>query len=186
MSTNKKATIHPHKFTMWIAMGSMVMAFAGLTSSVIVRSNQPNWTTFAMPKMFLISTIVIIISSLTMHLTVRAFKKREMPTYRILITITALLGIAFFITQYLGFAALNKQGLDIKSTNSASYIYVIALLHMLHVAGGIVALVVTFLKAYSTKVKVYNSVGIEIVATYWHFVDILWIYLYLFLLFIIG
>ena len=186
MNNDRKRVIHPHKFTMWIAMGSMVMAFAGLTSSVIVRSNQPNWSTFAMPKMFLVSTIVIIISSLSMHLTVRAFKKREMPTYRILLTTTVVLGLAFFATQILGFAALNKQGLDIKSNNSSSYIYVIALLHMVHIAGGIIALVVMFIKAFSTKYKVYNSTGLEIVATYWHFVDLLWIYLYLFLFFIIG
>jgi cytochrome c oxidase subunit III len=192
VENNKSAQrkrIHPHKFTLWIALASIVMAFAGLTSAVIVKREQAGWQSFEMPKMFLISTIVIVLSSVTIFLALKAFKKRLMPTYRWLITITAVLGILFIITQIIGFSQLKQMGYDLgagkPTTQSASFLYVIAILHMLHVVGGIIALIVIFFRAYSRKYKTYSSTGLEIAATYWHFVDILWIYLYFFLMYII-
>jgi cytochrome c oxidase subunit III len=177
--------IHPYKFTMWIALGSIIMAFAGLTSAVIVKKQQAGWVSFTMPTIFLYSTIIMLASSATIFLATKAFKKRQMPSYRILISITTLLGILFCITQVLGFKQLTAMGLNVKSTTSASFIYVIAGLHMAHIVGGIVALIIMFLRAYSTKYKTYSSTGLEVIGTYWHFVDFLWLYLYIFLRYII-
>lgn len=183
VSSNQHNRIHPHKFTLWVAMGSILMMFAGLTSAVIVRSNQANWLEFELPGIFWYSTFVILLSSLTMHLSVKAFKAREMQRYRILITVTMLLGILFGILQFAGFAYLNNHGVQLLwqgSNPSASFIAIIAGLHVLHVLGGIIALSVVFFRAYSSKSKNYNSVPVEIAATYWHFVDVLWIYLFIF------
>lgn len=179
----ERERIHPHKFTMWVAMGSIIMMFAGLTSAYVVKRSQTNWLEFDLPLVFWISTAVILISSLTIHLSLKAFKAREMQRYRMLITLTAVLGIAFSILQFAGFGTLHKNGIQFfgaGSNPSASFLGIITGLHVVHVLGGVIALLVIFFRAFSVKNKVYTSVPIEIVATYWHFVDLLWIYLFVF------
>src|SRR3954447_13411576 len=94
-SDSQRKRIHPHKFTLWVAMGSIVMMFAGLTSAYIVKSNQPKWTTFEMPVIFWYSTAVLLISSVTIQMALRSFKERKMGNYRKLITLTAILGLLF-------------------------------------------------------------------------------------------
>ena len=175
--------IHPHKFTLWVAMGSIIMMFAGLTSAYVVKRNQSNWLEFDLPSVFWISTVVILISSLTVHLSLKAFKAREMSRYRILISVTAVLGVLFSALQFMGFDALHKNGVQlfgVGSNPAASFLGIITGLHVVHVLGGVIAILVVFIRAFSMKNKVYTSIPIEIVATYWHFVDILWIYLFVF------
>lgn len=175
--------IHPHKFTLWVAMGSIIMMFAGLTSAYIVKKNQSSWLEFDLPVVFMYSTIVIIASSVTIHLAAKAFKAREMARYRTLITVTALLGVVFMALQVFGFMDLEARNIALtgaKSNSAASFLLVITGLHMLHVLGGVIALLVMFIKAYVSSVKNYSSLSIELVGTYWHFVDILWIYLFIF------
>ena len=118
-----------------------------------------------------------------MHLSLQAFRAREMQRYKTLITVTAVLGVLFAILQFLGFSFLNNHGvllLGQGSNPSASFLIVITGLHVLHVLGGVVAILIMFIRAYSSKSKSYNTVPVEIVSTYWHFVDILWIYLFIF------
>lgn len=182
--SNERKKIHPHKFTLWVAMGSIIMMFAGLTSAYIVRKSAANWLTFNLPPVFWASTIVILFSSLTMYLAVKSFKARQMPRYRNLVTLTAILGILFAILQYAGFNYLYDHGVRVIGTGSnpsASFLGVIVGLHALHVFGGVIALLAMFFRAYSRKVKSYGITTVEIVSTYWHFVDILWIYLFIFL-----
>src|SRR5690349_6579837 len=183
VSSNQRSRIHPHKFTLWITMGSIIMMFAGLTSAYIVRSNQANWLEFSLPGIFWYSTVVILASSVFMHLSLKAFKAREMKRYRALITITAFLGILFAALQFLGFQNLNTHGVQLLgegSNPSASFLAIIVGLHVLHVLGGVIALLIIFFKAYSSKSKNYSAVPIEVAGTYWHFVDALWIYLFIF------
>ena len=78
----QRKRIHPHKFTLWVGIASIVMMFAGLTSAYIVKRNQANWVTFDLPVMFWYSTAIIIISSLTLYMSHQAFKQREMAKYR--------------------------------------------------------------------------------------------------------
>ncbi len=103
-SRDKGDKIHPHKFTMWVAIGSMLMLFAGLTSAFIVKSSQDNWIGVHTPNHFWYSTIVIIMSSMTMQMAFRSFKQREMPKYRKLIALTMVLGILFVVFQWPGFS----------------------------------------------------------------------------------
>jgi len=182
MEQRKK--IHPHKFTLWVAIASITMMFAGVTSAYIVKKEQANWFSFDLPKAFWYSTLVIIISSVTIMLAQRKFKSREMATYRRLLTVTFILGLAFIGLQAMGFLALAKTGTTLQKNVSVSFLYVIVGLHALHVLGGVIALMVMFAKAFSKSVRSYNVVPIEVMATYWHFVDLLWIYLLLFLLMI--
>ncbi len=180
----QRKRLHPHKFTLWVGIASIVMMFAGLTSAYIVKRNQANWISFELPAMFWYSTAIIIFSSLTLHLSNIAFKQREMTRYRGLVIITLLLGMAFVVTQVMGFQQLWVKGITLTKNVSFSFLYVIVSLHALHVIGGIVALVVLFVKAFSSKVRNYNIVPLEVISTYWHFVDALWIYLLIFLLMI--
>lgn len=180
---NEPGRIHPHKFTLWVGMGSIIMMFAGLTSAYVVKKNQSNWLEFNLPQVFWYSTFVILLSSLTIHLTVKAFKAREMGRYRLLVTLTAALGVLFLALQLLGFRELQSSNIALigpKSNSAASFLFVITGLHMLHILGGVIVLLIIFARAYAVKVKNYSSLPIEMAATYWHFVDILWIYLFIF------
>jgi len=183
MASPERRRMHPHKFVLWVALGSIIMMFAGLTSAYIVRRNQANWLEFSLPPVFWYSTAVILFSSLTMHLALKAFKARLMARYKTLITITALLGVLFATLQGFGFYYLKGHGVLLigqGSNPAASFIAVITGLHVLHVLGGVIALLVIFIRAYSARVKSYNVTRVELVSTYWHFVDVLWIYLFIF------
>ena len=183
-SESQRKRIHPHKFTLWVGMGSIIMMFAGLTSAYIVKSNQPKWLTFDMPTLFWYSSAVILLSSVTMQMAVGEFKNRGMAKYRRLITATLILGCLFILLQILGFSQLWKSGVTLTGSGAAPFMYVIFGLHGLHVLGGLVALLVIFLQAFSSRRRSYNPVPVEVISTYWHFVDILWIYLFIFFLWI--
>lgn len=175
--------IHPQKFAMWIAIGSICMMFAGFTSAVIVRQAQGNWLNLSLSPYFYASTAVIIASSVTMWLTIRSFKNRNMVFHKQMVVVTMILGLLFGVFQYIGFDQM--MGHTFWNNNvSIQFIIVIVLAHVMHVLGGIVALLIMFLRTFSRKTKTYSIISLELISTYWHFVDILWIYLFLFFLYI--
>ena len=179
MSTQRNK-IHPHKFTLWVGLGSVIMMFAGLTSAYIVKGSQPEWSTVEMPKLFYYSTVAILVSSVTIQMALKAFKERKMQQYRRLISVTSVLGIGFITLQLIGFNQLWETGVDLRGSGAGQFLYIIFGLHVLHVLGGVIALLVIFIKAYTSRVRNYNPVTIELASTYWHFVDLLWIYLFVF------
>lgn len=185
VSVEQKKKMHPHKFTLWVAIGSIIMMFAGLTSAFIVKSQQDGWVNVAVPKVFWLSTAVIIISSVTIMMALRSFKQREMQQYRMLTGVTFLLGITFLVLQWIGFQQLWDQGITFKGGNAGQFLYVIFGLHALHVIGGVIALLVIFIKAFAGRTKLFSSVPIEVASIYWHFVDLLWLYILIFFL-IVG
>jgi len=185
VSLEQKKRIHPHKFTLWVAIGSIVMMFAGLTSAFIVKSNQTNWISVEMPKVFWVSTAVILLSSLTIQSALRSFKQRKMGQYRALVAVTLLLGVGFIVLQWMGFGELWKQHITFRGSGAGQFLYVIFGLHAIHVLGGVITLLVMFLRTFTGSVKLYSSVPIEVAAIYWHFVDLLWIYLLIFFI-VIG
>jgi cytochrome c oxidase subunit 3 len=193
----ERRKIHPQKFMMWVAMASISMAFAGLTSGYMVREAQGNWRYYTLPHIFWFSTIPIVVSSFTFILGIKAFKKREMPRFRMLISVTLLLGIIFGLMQFTGFwqlyhqlqqVRINGQVLNemapvrVNGNPSESFLFIIAGLHLAHLVGGIIALIIVFFGAFRTRVKTYSSTALEVTATYWHFVDVLWLYLFVFFL----
>ncbi len=181
--TNEPQRIHPQRFIMWIAIGSIVMMFAGMTSAYIVKKNQGNWLAIELPVVFWYSTAVILASSLTMYLANTALRAGKISFYKSLITITAILGVTFVIMQWEGFKDLETRGIALigpQSNSASSFLFVITGLHMLHVLGGVIALIVTFFRSFWVQEGQTNLVPTQIVGTYWHFVDVLWIYLFIF------
>lgn len=184
VSTQRKK-IHPHKFTLWVALGSIIMMFAGLTSAYIVKKSQPEWVAVEMPLAFYYSTAVILLSSLTIQVALKSFKERNMKLYRRMISLTTVLGGLFIALQLVGFSEMWSGGIDFRGSGAGQFLYIIFGLHAVHVLGGVIALAVMFLKAFSSRVRNYNPVSIELASTYWHFVDLLWIYLFVFFMWVL-
>ncbi len=178
----KKIGTHPQKYLLWIAIASIVMMFAGLSSAFIVKRSQANWLSYNIPLVFYYSTALILLSSISIMMAKKFFIERRIGRYTFWLGVTTVLGLLFVVFQYIGFSDLWAQGITISRNVSFSFLYVIVGLHALHVLGGIVALIVLFIKSLRRKIKVYSPVSIDIMGTYWHFVDILWLYLLLFLI----
>ncbi len=182
--TAQNNKIHPHKLLMYIAIGSMTMMFAGWISAYMVRQGQGRWEHVHLPLPFYVSTALILAGSATIYLAVRAFKKHDFAKYKMLLTTTVVLGVSFLISQYLGFSEMyNQMGITLNGNNAAGeFTYVIPFIHGVHVLGGIIALLIVYLSTTLRRRKrIYSGTGIELVAIYWHFVDALWLYIFIFL-----
>lgn len=176
---------------LWIGLASIVMTFAGLTSGYFVSRSalmaDNRWLEFPLPATFLYASIAIVVSSLAIIMAKRAAKagaKRMMINY---LVVTLLLGIVFTIFQFMGWNDLMDRGLYFTgagSSNSASWVYVITILHWLHLFSGLIVLIYTIYRAGIGAYTKEDSQGLTVSATYWHFLDILWVYLYVFLLII--
>lgn len=172
---------------LWIGIVSIVMLFAGLTSAYVVRADNGNWLLFDLPNEFYMSTAIILASSLSMLMAQRAVKKSNYTHLIIALGITLALGFGFCITQYQGWKVLVNQGIVFAgkySNASGSFLYVLTGVHLAHLLGGIISLLVVFIKSLRKKYNAENRLGVELCAIYWHFLDILWVYLFLFLYFI--
>lgn len=167
-------------------MASILMMFAGWTSAFLVRKAQGNWLIFTMPTAFWISTFVVLASSVTIHFATKQFKQRNFPLYKTLISVTALLGVLFMVLQFWGFYEMHAAGVTLASNGegvSGSFVWVISMIHLAHMLGGVIALIIVFISVNLRRSKkTYSANGLEILSTYWHFVDVLWIYLFLFFL----
>lgn len=177
----KKEKLHPLKYNLWVGLASIVMMFAAFSSAFIVKRSQGNWISFDLPVIFWYSTAVILLSSVTIMLSKKAFENRQMSAYKNWLIATLFLGVLFVFLQVLGFTELWDRGITLTRNVAFSFLYVIVGLHALHIIGGIIAMCVVLGKAYSRKIRVYTSVPIDLMNTYWHFVDFLWIYLLIFL-----
>ena len=186
----QSSRVHPQKFALWLALAVMTMSFAGLTSAYIVRSNAPNWTEFVMPVQFTYSAIIMIISSLTIQAAVWAWKKEKMLLYKVALGATLLLALGFVASQYIGWKALQNIGIYLDGNPSGSFVYVISFIHVAHLAVGLLLLVAAFFRSLTIfnnaeTLELYRTdgnkrIGIELLSTYWHFVDLLWLYLLIF------
>jgi cytochrome c oxidase subunit 3 len=143
-----------------------------------------NWYEFKLPDIFFYNTLVILASSVTLHLAYRAFIKGMERPYKTLLMLTFLLGISFVVIQYQGWKALTAMGATFTANPSSSFVYVISGVHAAHVLGGISALIVAMVHAFYLPYKPTprRKLRLELVLHYWHFVDVLWVYLVVFFL----
>lgn len=176
------------KNILWFGIISLTMSFAGLTSAYVVSKERPDWiSNFDIPQAFYISLGLILISSVTIHLAKNAVKKELHSRGMILLISTFILGIAFVFFQFKGFAEIIEAGYNFTgptSTITTSFIYLVVILHVAHVFGGLISLAVVIYNHYKQKYKQGKTLGIELAATFWHFIDAVWIYLFLFLYFV--
>ena len=185
--TEREKEIRSKKMMLWFGIGSLVMTFAGLLSAFIVSSKREDWfTDFELPQAFLISVFVIVASSVTMVLAKRAMKQNNIGQTSLFLVITFVLGVYFIYNQFNGFSDFITQGYNFTGPTSnitVSFIYVIAVVHILHVVVGLVSLLVVLYKNFNKRYNSDDMLGIELAAHFWHFIDVLWIALFLFLYF---
>ena len=170
------------KQLLWVGMGSIAMFFAGLTSAYIVRKAEGNWVEFILPEWFLYSTITIVFSSAVLILVKQNIKK-DKSVFSLILSVFVL-GLLFAFFQLNGWQELVNRGVYLTGNGSnvaGSFLYVLTLSHLVHLIGGLIALLVTAINAKRTKYSAENYLGLEITSIYWHFLSILWVYLFFFL-----
>lgn len=175
------------KLILLFAMVSMTMMFAGLTSAFVVSKSRADWLkNFELPSAFYWSTAVIIGCSVTFVLAKRAIKKDNRSAVTSLLLGTLALGILFVVLQFKGFGQIVEQGYYFTGEGSSittTFLYVVTVTHLLHLAGGIISLLIIIYNHFKQKYNSTQTLGIELGAMYWHFLDLLWVYLFLFLFF---
>ncbi|TPV35843.1 heme-copper oxidase subunit III [Paucihalobacter ruber] len=185
--TDQEKLARAKKMMLWFGIVSLIMSFAGWTSAFIVSSTRKDWLSdFVLPQPFLISVFVIIASSVTMILSKKALKENKLQLTTIFLVITFALGVYFIVNQISGFDEIVSQGYHFTGPTSnvtMSYIFLIAFVHVLHVVVGLICLLVVLINQLRKKYNPQNMLGFELAATFWHFVDILWVYLFFFLYF---
>lgn len=186
--TDKVRQDRARKMMLWFGMISLGMSFAGLTSAYIVSKERPDWLTdFKIPQAFYISLVVILFSSITFQFAKKQILKEKNNNGMGLLLITFLLGAAFAVLQFLGFSQIIANGYFFtgsESTITTSFIYLVVLLHLTHIFAALISVLVVIYNHSKQKYTKGNTVGLEIAVTFWHFVDILWIYLFLFFYFV--
>jgi cytochrome c oxidase subunit 3 len=175
-------SINPKVFTMWLFIVSIIMLFAAFTSAYLVRKAEGNWVEFQMPSLFTYSTGVLILSSLSMHYSLLAAKKDQFNALRISISITFVLGLLFLVMQFYGWIQLVEMNVFFVGNPSGSFVYVLSGLHGLHLVSGLIVLIFALVAAFRLKINAKQLTQIKICTTYWHFLDALWLYLFVFLL----
>lgn len=175
------------KMMLWFGIVSMAMMFAGLTSAYVVSKSRPDWITdLELPNAFFWSTIVILLSSISLIFAEKAVKQNNRSNATMfLLSALGLSGIFIFL-QFQGFNDLIASGFYFtgsESTITTSFIYIVVLAHLAHLAGGIIVLLVLIYNHFKQRYHAGQTLGLELGVTYWHFVDALWIYLFLFLYF---
>jgi len=184
LSQNRNTRINPQLFALWVGMASIVMMFGAFTSAYIVKKAAGNWLEFPIPSLFYVSTAVLLLSSVTIHGSYIAYKKQSESVYKGLLILSFILAMTFVVFQYVGWQQLFALGVDMKANVSGSFFYLITGAHAVHILGGIAAIIVAMVHAFTLKFRYTEKRKnrFQLVVHYWHFVDILWIYLLFFLL----
>ena len=175
------------KMMLWFGIISLIMSFAGLTSAFIVSSKRDDWLVdFQLPDAFFVSLGVILLSSVTLMIAKMNLKRDNRNAVTFWVFLTFVLGVLFILNQFLGFNQIISKGYNFTGPTSnitMSYIYLIAALHIGHVIVALICLFVVLVKNMQKKYNSRNTIGFELAANFWHFVDLLWLVLFLFLYF---
>lgn len=176
-----------YKMMLWFAMISIVMVFAGLTSAYVISKSRPDWlNNFTLPSAFIASTVVMLLSSGSFHLAKKAIKKDDRKAATMYLLTTLVLGLTFVFLQFKGFGQVIASGYFFtgsESTITTSFLYVVVIVHLAHLFGGLVALLIIIYNHFKQKYNSTQTLGIELGAMFWHFLDFLWLYLFLFFYF---
>ena len=178
----KPLAMHPKKFAMWLFLASVTMLFAVLTSAYVVRRADGNWFTFELPSMFMVTSVVIFLSSVSLHIAYLWAKKGSPLKVKTWVSVTAILGVLFMVGQLVGWQQMVNSQVHFSGGNpSASFVYVLSGLHGVHLISAVIFLVIVWNSARAMKICSKNLAQIEMCTTYWHFLGGLWLYLFVFL-----
>lgn len=169
---------------LWLGIVSIVMFFGALTSGMVVKMAESSWTDIDMPPMFFVSTGIIVLSSITLQIAYMFAKRDKQQPMRVFLLTTLILGLMFGVGQFLGWKELIASNIypsGPTSSPNAQFVYALTFFHLLHIVGGWVSLIIVNFKAGRGKYNSKNLLGLQLSATYWHFLDILWIYIFVFL-----
>ena len=178
-------SMHPKKFALWLFIVSILMIFAAMSSAYIVRKGDGNWLEFDLPQAFWTSSVIILLSSITIQWAHFSARKDNLGALKIAMGITFLLGLAFVVTQYIGWQDLQQRRIWLgggMSNPAGSFVYVMTGLHVFHLVTGIVFLMLILIAAFRDEIHAKAMTRMDMCTTYWHFLDLLWIYLFVFLL----
>lgn len=181
----KPFAINSKKFILWLFMVTIVMVFASLTSAYIVRKADGEWLLFSLPSIFTISTVFILLSSVTIQAAYTLLKRGQLYASKIALTLTLALGLVFLYTQLQGWAALVADNVyfgGATSNPAGSFVYVLSGLHAFHLGTGLIYILIVLFMLFKGKINQEKSLQFELCTTYWHFLDLLWIYLFVFLM----
>ncbi len=174
------------KMMLWVGMISISMTFAGLTSAYVVSSTRADWLSkFEMPSAFGISTLLILLSSISFFLAKKSLLAENLKHAKTLVLTTFLLALLFVYFQFKGFSDIIVLGYyftGAESSITTSFLYVLVLLHLAHLIAGMIVLLVVYVQLLRGSYRGSNTLGFEMAHLFWHFLDVLWIYLYLFVL----
>lgn len=175
-------SMHPQKFGLWLFLISVVMIFVSLSSAYVVKKSIGDWIYIDFPEMFKITSVVIILSSVTMHFAYLSAKRNNVKSVRIGLALTGILAILFVVGQLQAWGELVDGGFHFVGNPASSFIYVFSGLHIVHLFGALVFLTIVLTNAFQFRVHSKSMLRIEMCATFWHFLGGLWLYLYLFLI----
>ena len=175
----------------WLGIAGSVLLFTVLFATYIVRSSGPSWAQVALPNVFLLSTVVMMLSSLTLHTANQAFRNERFPMYRTYLGMTLSLGILFILLQAWGWRQMVLAGIGLQANPAGGFVYILSGLHLLHILIGLIFLLIAFVEAMRRRqyidafvysVNPPNQLKIKLITLYWHFIDVLWLVVFLFLL----
>ena len=190
MNTNDSLAIknkRAKKMMLLFGMISMSMTFAGLTSAYVVSSSRSDWIDqIDLPFAFTVSTFLLLLSSGTFHMALKSIKSMFLKKAQSLLLMTLVLALTFIYFQFQGFGKIIEQGYyftGAESSITTSYLYILVLLHLGHLIAGIIIVLFLLYNSFREKYLQGNTLGFELAVTFWHFLDILWLYLFLFVSF---
>lgn len=178
------SNVHPLKFSLWLIIISILMMFGAFTSAYIVRREEGNWLEFDLPGMFLMNTVIIVLSSVAMQWAYVAAKKNNLNMVKLMVALTMVLGIAFLYGQLNAWGDLVANNVYFGGSDSnpaGSFLYVLTGVHGFHLVTGLIFLLMVLISSLKYKVHSKNMLRIQLCTTYWHFLGALWLYLYFFL-----
>jgi cytochrome c oxidase subunit 3 len=175
-------SMHPKKFALWLFLVTVVMIFAALTSAYIVRQAEGNWLEYELPEIFWMTSIIVVLSSVSLHWAYLSAKKDNLLNLRIGMIITVILGFAFLVGQWYSWIALVDRDVFFVGNPAGSFLYVFTGLHAAHLISGVIFLIIVLISSFRLKVHSQAMNTMEMATTYWHFLGGLWIYLFMFLL----
>ncbi len=185
--TEKQKRRRSRKMMLWITQAAIAMMFAGFTSAYVVSESRQDWVhNLGLPSIFIISTIIIFLSSIALGFVKKCIQNDNRSLASILLIIGFLLGLTFSVLQFMGFGEIVANGYypaGSSSTINASFYYIIIFAHLAHVLSGLIALIVLIYNHFKKRYKAGQTLGLELGVTYWHFLDFIWLYLFFFITF---